>query len=335
MEVVIATQWHAQKEYQLAKGVKRVTVGFSEEEENRYNRLQKIVMRHKKLRDCIKKEQPDVVIAFCVKANYRAAVSMLGMSIPLIISVRSDPNVEYVGRSARIMNRIMEKRANACVFQTKDAKAFFSEQLQKKSLIIYNPMGQQYLAEEKVQERNQTIVTVGRMVMEKDQVLLLQAMKNIHEQFPKYDLKLYGEDGGDGSKEILCEFIEENKMDTYVTLMGVVKDVKKAIKESALFVLSSSHEGMPNALMEAMVMGIPCVSTNCPCGGPASLMEDGKSGLLVPVGDVAAMEAAMIYMIENPEQADEMGKQAMKLLHQVHPDEVYRQWKNLVESNVR
>ncbi len=332
IDVVIATQWEEENEYPLPHGANRISVGFTEEEESRYHRVQKIVLRHKKLRDCIKRENPDVVISFCVKANYRAAISMLGMKIPLIVSVRNDPKIDYVGRSSKVMNFIMERKAKFCVFQTKEAQEFFTEKFQQKSVIIYNPIGQQYLQEEIVKTRNKTIVTVGRMVKQKNQVVLLQAMAKVHNAYPEYQLELYGEEGKDGSKEGILEIIKSLDMKEYVTLMGVTDNIKGAIKESAMFILPSTYEGMPNALIEALVMGIPCISTDCPCGGPATLIINEKSGLLVPVGDVEALELAMKEMIANPERAEEMGREAMKLVQMVHPDNVYKQWKQLVFS---
>lgn len=330
-EVIVTTLWEEEEEYDLFPKVERRDVGLSEQEEQ-VGRVTKIILRHKKLRNCIKEIAPDVVIAFCVKANYRSVISMLGMSIPLIVSVRNDPKIDYVGTGSRLMNWLMERKVAACVFQTEEAKTFFSEKLQKKSQVIYNPIQPQYLEELPVENRSRSIVTVGRLAKQKNQLLLIKAMKEVHGHHPDYDLKIYGGDTQDGTREILVSYIKEEKMETYVTLMGMKEDIKKEIKEAAMFVLPSDYEGMPNALIEAMAMGIPCIATDCPCGGPATLIEQGVSGILVPLGNQTLLSKSMIQLIENQEMADQIAENGMMIINRVNPTRVCKTWDRLVNN---
>ena len=91
-------------------------------------------------------------------------------------------------------------------------------------------------------------------------------------------------------------------------------------------------EGMPNALIEAMSIGLPSIATDCPCGGPASLIENGKNGILVPVGDADAMAEAMDTLLNDDEMRINMGLEATKIREMVNTDFVYGQWKNYMET---
>ena len=83
---------------------------------------------------------------------------------------------------------------------------------------------------------------------------------------------------------------------------------------------------MPNALIEAMVMGLPVISTDCPCGGPADLIITGKNGLLTPVRDVDKMKENLQYMLNDLHKAREMGREARKTCEIYRSDRVYREW---------
>ena len=79
--------------------------------------------------------------------------------------------------------------------------------------------------------------------------------------------------------------------------------MKEEIWDSAMFVLSSDYEGISNSMIEALSMGVPVISTDCPVGGSRAYIEDGVSGLLTPVGDAQALAAAMLRIAENPDFA--------------------------------
>ena len=99
--------------------------------------------------------------------------------------------------------------------------------------------------------------------------------------------------------------------------------------------LSSDFEGMPNALLEAMTLGIPCVSTDCPCGGPQMLIESYQTGILVPVGDEDALMQAMDTILSNPRQAEEMGAAAREIRSRVEEDRIVAEWFALIDSIIR
>ncbi|MXP74782.1 glycosyltransferase [Lachnospiraceae bacterium WCA-9-b2] len=104
------------------------------------------------------------------------------------------------------------------------------------------------------------------------------------------------------------------------------------INSSAIFVMTSNFEGMPNALLEAMALGLPCISTDCPCGGPRSLIETGKNGLLIPVGDIEALEKALRVLLKSPDFADSLGREATLIRGKLDIENIGRQWLEYMSS---
>ena len=114
-------------------------------------------------------------------------------------------------------------------------------------------------------------------------------------------------------------------------LMGATNDVGKALKTADLFVLSSDYEGMPNALMEAMAAGIPCIATDCPCGGPKELFGEAGAAKLVPCGDAERMKQAICAAFEEPDQ----GEVERSCAEKFYPDRVNAVWKEYIAQMIQ
>lgn len=328
-EVIIATLSEAENEYDIDPRIRRVHVGLTEEQEKK-NRISKILYRNLNLRKFMKKEKPDIVIAFAKKANYRALIASLGTKIPVIVSVRTNPYHSYVTRADKILIPILYPRAAGVVFQTIGAKEFFPKKVQEKSRIIYNPINPKYLNVTKPQVRKKEVVQSGRIVDCKNQYMLIEAFALVHEKHPGYILKIYGMDSKDGTWEALEECIEKHNLKDCAFLMGGSNQLEKELADASVFAFSSDWEGLPNTLMEAMAMGIPVVSTDCPCGGPATLIRHEENGLLVPVNDKYAMAEGINRLIEDPEFAEKLGDEARRLVDVADTEKVYLQWKDYV-----
>lgn len=335
--VIIATEWYSDKEYALAKGVSRVSVGLTPAD-GKKGRLGKAWSRLAHLRDFLKQEKPDIVISFCCKANFRSAFALFGIKTPLLVSVRNNPREDYA--PYRLATRYMEHKAAGCVFQTPDAQSFFSALFQKKSKIIFNPLSEVYYTKKEAASvdspltRKKEIISVGRITAQKNQMLLLQAFAAITEQYPEYVLRMYGDIEDKSLYETLSAYIRKQHLEEKVSFMGTTDDIPGAIQNAAVFVLSSDYEGMPNALIEAMVLGLPCISTDCPCGGSALLIEDGVSGILTPVGDVEALSRALTYMLADTGRAEAMGLKAKQLKEKVNPERISREWLEYIDEIV-
>lgn len=332
-DVVLATEWTASEEYELNPKVKRIDVGVEQDTSGRFG---KIIHRYQNLRKCIRQERPHVVVSFMIKSNYRACIATLGMNIPVITSVRSNPANDYVGTANSMMNVLMEHKAAGCVFQTKGAMEFFPESFQKKSTIILNPINEKYLSISQcpLEQRSDRIVAAGRITEVKNHLLLLQAFDMVKDQFPEIKVCIYGEDGHDGTWEQLTAYMEEHQLQERVQLMGDSNQLEKELADAKVFAMTSVLEGLPNALMEAMVMGIPVVSTDCPSGGPKTLIQHGKNGLLCENENAKDLADQIKYLLEHPQDAQAMAACAQKQMReQANTEVVCRQWENYIISS--
>lgn len=333
-EIIAATEWQGENEFKLDERVRRVHVGLKKQDEAK-GRITKIRLRFQYLRELIKAERPDVVVSFTRRPNYRALISAMGTGVPVIAAVRQDPKSYYNSFADKILIPLLYPRAAGCVFQTKEQKEYFSKGLQKRSRIILNPVNDKYLNVPVPEKKEKLVVQSGRLVDFKNQAMLLRAFLKVHEKHPDYELKIYGGDSFDGTKEKLESIIKENHAEDFITLMGGSDALEKELPKAEVYAFSSDYEGMPNALLEAMTLGMPAVATDCPCGGPRTVMTNEVNGLLIPVGDEKAMTDGINRLIEDKALAKRLGKEARKISERINGRAVLMQWKDYIEEVIR
>ena len=306
-------------EYELPTDVRRVFLRNQVEG----NPLLKNLERISVLRRLLKEEQPELVLSFLGKTNQRMLLAAHGLPCKKVVSVRNDPNREYgPGGLPRALARRLFRLADGCVFQTGDAAAYFPEEVQQKAVIIKNPVAEPFFQVKRT-GLGRDLVTMGRLEPQKNHELLIQAFSELAAEFPDQRLVLYGEGALRGQLE---EQIRALGLEGRVVLAGDTHEVPRKLADCRLFVLSSDYEGMPNALLEALAAGVPAVSTDCPCGGPREVMENGVNGLLVPCGDRAALAAALRKLLEDKEAAAAMGEEAHRRAEEFRSEAIYRRW---------
>ncbi len=333
-EVYIATEWQGEDEYEIDSRISRVHVGLTKRQEQD-GRIKKFIDRIVNLRKFIKEVKPDIIIAFARKANYRALTAAIGTKIPVIISVRNNPKGYYDFLFDKIQIPILFRLAAGCVFQTPEQQAFFPEFIQKKSKIILNPINDKFIGNPIPVEREKTVVHSGRLVDFKNQLMLIRAFENVHKKHPDYILKMFGPDSFDGTKEKLEKLIEEYHAHDYVKLMGGSSQLEKDMINGAVAAFSSNYEGLPNAMLEAMALGLPVIATDCPPGGPRMVITPEQNGLLIPVNDDEAMTKAINRLIEDREFAERLGRNAAQIRKIAGADVIFEQWKNYIEEICR
>lgn len=216
------------------------------------------------------------------------------------LNIRSSTKIIFSERGDPIHSKIYNfnvtkkayKIADIIVFQTKYALNLFPENIKKKGIIISNPVKVDCLSQNN--STSKKIVSIGRLVAQKNQALLIKAFSNFEKSHKGYKLYIYGI--GDQLNN-LKKLAKEKKLEKLVHFKGFSLHIHERIKDAEFFVLSSDFEGLPNALMEAMMMGIPVISTNC--SGINEIISDQEDGLLVPVNNISSLSNAMSRLSDN------------------------------------
>ncbi len=321
--VTLVTSYSVEKEYTYSDKINRVVlspVRFK-------SQLERNIVLTKKLRKLVKEIKPDILVSFMGENNFRAIASCMGTKTSCVVSVRNDPDREYPNKAFKLAAKILYKYAKGVVFQTEDAKAWFDEKIQKKSQIILNQVDIRFY-EQEPKDCKKDIVTTGRLVAQKNHEMLIDAFASVANDI-KDNLYIYGQGP---YKEKLEAKIKNMGLEERIFLPGATDKVPEVVKSAKLFVLSSDFEGMPNALMEAMVLGTAVVSTDCPCGGPKYLIDNMENGVLVPIKDKNKMAEAINLLMKNDDLRAKLGQNAKKSSMNFHPDVIYSEWEKFLKG---
>lgn len=312
-------------------GINRVFSALLKSEQK--GRAYNLAARREKLRSIFRELKPDLVLSFIGKNNIMALSTATREDIKVVVSVRADPDMEYDSFALKSGMLATFGKAFGIVVQTTGALKWFPKHLQNKCTILPNSVNPSFIRKRYVGEREKTIVMVGRLDENKNQAMVMEAFKEAtKDNFKDFKLQIYG-DGPDRIKlqrKAVSLGIEEK-----VEFKGMVKHVAEHIEKAYMFILASNQEGMPNSLIEAMSLGLACISTDCPCGGPSDLIKDEYNGLLVPVGDTKAMTNAISKLLENRTLTENIGIQASKIQNKYAPETVNKMWKDYLESILR
>ncbi len=325
-DVTFILQFKVDSEYPIDDKIKKIYLPIRE----KGNYYVNLFYTMKEMRRAIISESPDVALSFLDKCNEYFLLSSLGTrKIKKFSSVRNIPELECSTFLKKIIVEFLFPKADGIILQTSDAEKWFHDKgIKINSKIIPNQVAEQFFNREFHDERK-NIVSVGRLDKQKNQKILICAFDKI-KNLTDENLIIYGQGP---LREELENLISELGLTDRVFLPGLITDVPEAIIGSKLFVLSSDFEGSPNALLEAIALGIPSISTDCPCGGPKEVIVDGENGFLVPVGDVEALASKMLYVLSLPDdKITKISENAKKSADKYRPEKIFSQWEKFLTN---
>ncbi len=271
--------------------------------------------------------KPNVVVSFMDVTNILAVASLCGSGVPVIVSERTDPRYHFIERKWGWLRRVLYPRAAAVVVQTEAVAGWAREFVPaEKVWVIPNPVREMRGVGEK--ERRPVVAAMGRLDRQKGFDLLLRAWALVAGRYPGWRLWILGDGPERGNLEGLCA---ELGLLGQVDFLGRVADPEEVLSGCELFVLSSRYEGFPNALLEAMALGLPVVSFDCP-SGPGEIVRDGVDGYLVPLGDVGALAEAMGRLMGDEAGRRRMGERAREVRERFSLERIMGRWEELLEK---
>ncbi len=283
-----------ENEYPIDNKVEVYTIAKSQKECNDMSILSRLRLFRKKLKEI----KPDVVISFLPIMQIYVRIACIGLHIPRIETVRNNPWEIEKGLNAIYSKLWLNcfKTCNAFIVQTGDQKLFFDKKVQDKAVVIPNSINESYLQSHKTEynDNSHKIIAAGRLTLQKNYKMMIDAVKTASQKYVDITLEIYGV--GELYDE-LNDYINEQGLSDKITLMGRSDSLYKLYPERDLYLMSSDYEGMPNALAEAMAVGLPCISTDCKTG-PRDLIENGENGYLVEVGNAGVMAEKIVEFFE-------------------------------------
>ena len=288
------------------------------------------INRYQQLKKVLKEIKPDITINFWFQsASFTAFMSKKYVG-KVIYSERGDPgDKEYSGLMG-ILRKISFKKIDGFVFQTKVAKDYFNEKIRKRSIVIHNPISLKQEQPTSQIIRENTISTIGRLHEQKNQKFLIEVFKDFLRIHPQYILEIYGEGELKTQLKELCNQLEIEKS---VNFMGNKSNVHSYIYNSKMFILTSKYEGMPNALMEAMALGIPSISSNYnPKNSVYEFITNEINGMVYEEGNKQQLLECMCKIVENKKLEETLSENSKKIYEENSKEKIYNKWEKYLED---
>lgn len=296
------------------------------------NKLKILLKRISQVRAYVREYDPDVIVSFMWDINIFVLLACLGLHKKVIISERNHPHSAlenpYRAIQRSFGHRFVYLLADCIVLQTEQVRQYFRMAVQKKCVVIPNPINPS-LPEAWEGEREKRIVAAGRFTEQKNFPMLIRAFARFWKQHPEYELVIYGEGN---LRADYTKLIAELGMDGCIKLPGYVSNVNEKMRSAAIYVSSSDFEGISNAMLEAMAMGIPSICTDCPVGGASMVIESGQNGILIPVGGEQELYEQMCRLIEDRTAAAVMSDNAQLVKETYSIEKVADRWLRVMQE---
>jgi len=286
------------------------------------------------LREKIKKIDPDTVLSFGEYWNSFVLIALFGLKYPVYISDRCSP-VKNLGKTHEFLRRYLYPRAAGIIAQTSKAKSVYMEkQLNDTIRVIGNPVrdiSQNSIPSEDV-DNEKIVLTVGRLIDTKHHDRLIDIFKEANPGGWKLIIV-----GGNAIKQDglsrLTKKIEKAGLSREVELAGTVNEVDKYYSKSKIFAFTSSSEGFPNVIGEAMSAGLPIITYDC-VAGPNDMVKDGENGFLIGLFDDRSFERRMRELMADEKLRNKMGKRSKELIQKFDKNTIGEEYYTFISRDL-
>lgn len=288
------------------------------------------LIKIKRLKMVLKKKKYDAVISFLPNVNVCAWLAAPRKRTYVhVVSERNDPYADPKSFVRRILKEMAFRKADGIVCQTNDAKKYYGKKARKPIVVIKNPLLDSALCPSTA--KNCDVISVGRLEEQKNFKCLIDAFSVFSKNHSEARLKIYG----DGSlRPSLLSQIERLHLKEKVSLCGNSISWASDNINCALFISTSLHEGMPNALLEALGNKMPCIASDCPIGGSRELLSY-DNGLLFENDNQNELIAQMELLYHNRELIEKFEANNESIKTRYSSFEISKQWINFINGLIR
>lgn len=270
------------------------------------------VVRLLAFRRIVRREKPDVIISFMLNANAFVMLATLFLRVPRIIAERTDPKAVAISCALRRACRFFYPRAELVVVQTEEQNKRVAEAfgMIRRTAVIPNPLpeGLPPPRQRPVKCGRKILISLGRLSSTKRIDIVIEAFCRVAGQAPDWDLHVYG----DGPCRATWQAqAEQSPFRDRILFKGRTDQAYTVLSKADMFIMASEFEGFPNSLLEAMALGLPVITSDCPCAAK-DITRNGEDGVLVPVGDTIAFANALQRLMESDDARAKLGARAAK-----------------------
>lgn len=279
------------------------------------------------LRRLIRARRPDVVISFLPNVNVAAIVATAFTKVPVVISERRDPISQPTSDFWEFACTVFYRFADAVVVQTDSVLRSINGVYPalKRVVCVPNPSLQavRLCSSADRSSSRRVLLSLGRLASEKQVEHSIEAFAALSDRHGQWDLHIYGDGPARGR---LLSLVEELGARERIFFMGKTVQPDDVMAKADAFVMTSRNEGFPNALLEAMATGLPCVVYDCP-SGPHEITRGGQDALLIPLNDRDALAVALGRLMVDAKLREDLGCRArVSVLARYELNAVLHQW---------
>ena len=312
-------------EFNLKKGIKKI---YLINDNEKMGKIRKYLIRKKRLKEYMVSNRDIASYIVMMPATSFLLTSLKNNTqSKIIVSERNNPgSYELI---SRLMMRYATKKCDGLVVQTEEIGKWHSGV--KNKVVIPNAVNKDIVFPKRTCVEKK-IVAVGKLKKQKNYPMLIEGFSVFSEKHPDYSLEIYGQ----GCEEkTIKKLIHKYNLGGRVRLNGYTDKVLEHIVNAACFVMTSNYEGISNALIEAMSMGLPCVATDCDGGGARELITDAENGFLIQKNSVKDLVSALEKIVSDETVARNISRNAKDGMHKYDYDVIYGRWLDYILETVR